>query len=418
LQDQLKLVIVGHVDHGKSTLIGRLLFDTDSLPEGRVEEIEAICRKLGREMEFAFVMDHLEEEQARGITIDTAQIFFRTGKRRYVIIDAPGHKEFVKNMLTGASQAEAALLIVDACDGVREQTRRHACLVRMFGLEQVAVVINKMDLAGYSRPRFEEVRFEITTLLARLGIKPGHAIPISARCGDNIVWPSDKMPWYTGPTVLEGLDSFLPGKPRVNQDLRFPVQDVYQVNDRKILVGRVEAGEIRQGDVLTFLPRQIRAKVRSIEVLWKEKTSAEAGECIGITTDEPLEIERGAVACAGAAAPRIISMLQTNLFWMSSRPFRPGERLLLRVATQEVPVEITIEKKMDSSSLDEITEHPGVVMETEIAQVTMRTAQPVVIEDFAEVQELGRFVLVRDMDIVAGGIIAGAAPAFGLRTAG
>jgi small GTP-binding protein len=413
LQDQLKLVIVGHVDHGKSTLIGRLLFDTDSLPEGKVEEIERICRTLGREMEFAFVMDHLEEEQAQGITIDTAQIFFRTGKRRYVIIDAPGHKEFVKNMLTGASQAEAALLIVDACDGVREQTRRHACLLRMFGLEQVAVVINKMDLAGYSHARFEEVRHEITTLLCLLGITPKHAIPITARSGDNIVWPSDKMPWYEGPTVLEGLDSFLPKESGSNHALRFPVQDIYQVNNRKVLVGRVEAGIIRQDEEVTFLPQEIRAKVRSIEVLWKEKTVAEAGECIGITTDESLHIERGAVACAGAAAPRITSLLQTNMFWMSSRPFQPGEQLLLRVATQEVPVDITVEKKMDSSTLEEISEHPGTVMETEIAQVSLRTRQPIVIEDFNEVQELGRFVLVRDMDIVAGGIIAGTPAAFG-----
>jgi sulfate adenylyltransferase large subunit len=413
LRDQLKLVIVGHVDHGKSTLIGRLLFDTDSLPEGKVEEIERICRKLGREMEFAFVMDHLEEEQVQGITIDTAQIFFRTGKRRYVIIDAPGHKEFVKNMLTGASQAEAALLIVDACDGVREQTRRHACLLRMFGLEQVIVVINKMDLVGYSRARFEAVKHEISKLLCPLGITPKHTIPISARSGDNIVWPSDQMPWYKGPTVLDGLDSFIPKEPGLNQALRFPVQDIYQVQGRKILVGRVEAGIMRQGEEVTFLPQEIRAKVRSIEILWKEKTEAGAGECIGITTDEPVYIERGAVACAGGATPRITSLLQTNMIWMSSRPFRPGEQLLLRVATQEVPVDISVEKRMDSSTLEEITEHPGTVLETEIAQVSIRTRQPIVIEDFNQVQELGRFVLVRDLDIVAGGIIADASSAFG-----
>ena len=413
MQDQLKLVIVGHVDHGKSTLIGRLLFDTDSLPEGKIEEIERICRSLGREMEFAFVMDHLEEEQVRGITIDTAQTFFRTGKRRYVIIDAPGHKEFVKNMLTGASQAEAALLIVDVCQGVREQTRRHACLLRMFGIEQVIVVINKMDSVAYARGRFEEVKDEIITLLASLGIAPRHAIPISARTGDNIVWPSDRMPWFEGPTVLDGLDSFPPKARGLDQPLRFPVQDVYRINNKRILVGRVEAGRISLGQEIRFLPRDIRSKVRSIENLWKETTEGEAGECIGITIDEPLDIERGAVACAGGSMPRISSLLQTHMFWMSSRPYRSGERLSLRVATQEVPVDITVEKKMDSSSLEEIAEHAGLVMDTEIARVSIRTSRPIVIEDFLQFQELGRFVLVRDMDIVAGGIIAGSLPGFG-----
>jgi len=170
---------------------------------------------------------------------------------------------------------------------------------------------------------------------------------------------------------------------------------------------------MRQGEEVTFLPQEIRAKVRSIEILWKEKTEAGAGECIGITTDEPVYIERGAVACAGGATPRITSLLQTNMIWMSSRPFRPGEQLLLRVATQEVPVDISVEKRMDSSTLEEITEHPGTVLETEIAQVSIRTRQPIVIEDFNQVQELGRFVLVRDLDIVAGGIIADASSAFG-----
>jgi len=406
VQDQLKLVIVGHVDHGKSTLIGRLLYDTDSLPEEKIEELRRTCEELGREMEFAFVMDHLEEEQSQGITIDTAQIFFRTGRRRYVIIDAPGHKEFVKNMITGASQAEAALLIVDAGDGVKEQTRRHACLLRMLGLEQVIAVINKMDLVGHSGTRFNEVKRELMTLLSSLGISPKHTIPISARHGDNVVWPSDKMPWYEGPTVLDALDSFVPREPALNRALRFPIQDIYEVKNRRVLVGRVEAGKIRQGEEVTFLPQEIKATVRSIEILWKEKTEAEAGESIGITLGELLSIERGAVACAAGAKPTITSMIRANVFWMSNLPFRTGEQLLLRIATQEVPVDITIEKKTDSATFEPIVEHPGTIMETEIAEVSISTRQPVVVDDFNQVQELGRFVLVRDLDVVAGGIIA------------
>jgi sulfate adenylyltransferase large subunit len=396
------------VDHGKSTLIGRLLYDTDSLAEEKIEEIRRASERLGREMEFAFVMDHLEEEQAQGITIDTAQIFFRTGKRRYVIIDAPGHKEFVKNMLTGASQAEAALLIVDALDGVKEQTRRHACLLRMIGLDQVGVVVNKMDLVEYSAARFEQVKGETTEFLCSLGIKPAYTIPISARNGYNIVWRSDEMPWYEGPTVLDGLDSFSPRAPALERPLRFPVQDIYRMDDRNILVGRVEAGRIHRGDAVTFFPGAEKTRVRSIEILWKEKPEAEAGECIGVTIEDPLSIQRGAVACSDGAPPTITSALRANVLWMSDRPFKPGERLSLRLATQEVQIEIKVERKMDSSTLEEIEEDPNIITETEIAALSIKTAHPIVIEDFSEVQELGRFVLVRDLDIVAGGIIAGA----------
>ncbi|MBZ5495923.1 MAG: GTP-binding protein [Acidobacteriia bacterium] len=403
--EHLKFVIVGHVDHGKSTLIGRLLYDTDSLPEEKIEEVRRTCEELGREMEFGFVMDHLEEERSQGITIDTAQTFFKTGKRRYVIIDAPGHKEFIKNMITGASQAEAAILIVDAHDGVKEQTKRHAYLLRMLGLDQVIVVINKMDLVGHAQARFHEVQHELMTFLSSLGIAPTFTIPISARDGDNVAFPSDKMPWYDGPTVLDGLDSFLPREAASNRPLRFPIQDVYKVKDKRILVGRVEAGKICQGDEVAFLPQEARTTVRSIESLWQEKTEAEAGESIGVTLAEPLFIERGAVACPTGNRPVVTSKVQANVFWMSKRPFRVGEDLSLRIATQEVPVDIRIERKIDSSTLEPICQDQECVLETEVAEVEISTRQPIVVENFNYIQELGRFVLTRGLDVVAGGII-------------
>ncbi len=411
MSDQLRFVIVGHVDHGKSTLIGRLFYDTDSLPEEKVEEVRRACEEMGREMEFGFVMDHLEEERVQGITIDTAQTFFNTGKRRYVIIDAPGHREFLKNMITGASQADAALLIVDAREGVKEQTRRHAYILKMLGIGQVMVLINKMDLVGYSEARFDEVRGELMLFLSPLGISPSRSIPISARDGDNVAIPSDKMPWYHGPTVLEGLDSFAPRKAASGLPLRFPIQDVYKVRDKRILVGRVESGKICRGDEVVFLPQGSRTRVSSIEVLWKDCAEAEAGQSIGITVADPLFVERGAVACLTGDLPTITSGLRASLFWMSRQPFRIDQDLTIRIATQEVPASLRIEGKIDSSSMAPIVNNPDSVLETEIAQVTINTRQPVVVEDFNDIQELGRFVLIKDLDVVAGGIVSSSSQA-------
>ena len=266
-KENLKFVIVGHVDHGKSTLIGRLFYDTGSIPADKVAEIEQISKELGREIEFAFMMDHLQEERDQGITIDTAQAFFHTDKRDYVIIDAPGHVEFTKNMITGASQAEAALLIVDAEEGVREQTRRHAYLLSMLGLKQVAVVINKMDMDSvkYSKQRFEQVVAELLEFCEPLGIKPTHTVPISAKDGDNVAKKSTQMDWYTGLTVLEVLDTFtVPSKP-AEKPMRFPVQDVYKVDNKRMFAGRVESGTITNGQEVVFLPSASRSKIKSIE---------------------------------------------------------------------------------------------------------------------------------------------------------
>jgi len=204
----LPIVIVGHVDHGKSTLIGRLLYDTGCLPPDRFAEIQESSEMLGRIVEFAFVMDCLEEERSRGITIDTTQTFFKTARRRYVIIDAPGHKEFLKNMITGSSQAEAALLIIDAYEGIRDQTRRHAYILGMLGLKQICVLLNKIDLVHYSQQKFLELKTEVSDFLNQLNIHPNFILPISAIHGDNVAGSSEKISWFDGPTVLQALDTF------------------------------------------------------------------------------------------------------------------------------------------------------------------------------------------------------------------
>src|SRR2546425_6037637 len=294
--EQLKIVIVGHVDHGKSTLVGRLFYDTGSLPEGKLEKIKASCEKRGMPFEWAFLMDGLQAERDQNITIDTAQIWFRTPKRQYVIIDAPGHKEFLKNMVTGAANAEAALLLIDANEGVQEQSRRHGFLLSLLGIKQIAVVVNKMDLKGYSDKVFKGIEEEYRAFLEKLGVTVKLFIPIAAAHGDNVAKRSTNMPWYGGPTVLEALDQFQVAAPEHNLPLRFPIQDVYRFDQRRILARRVESGVIRVGDKILFSPRNKISTVKSIEN-WPgaARESASAGESIGITLTEQIFVDRGQV---------------------------------------------------------------------------------------------------------------------------
>ncbi len=403
----LSFVMVGHVDHGKSTLIGRLLYDTGSLPPDKIEEIEAASREQGREVEFAYVMDHLEEERSRNITIDTAQTFFKTPRREYVIIDAPGHKEFLKNMITGASQAEAAVLIVDAEEGVREQTQRHAFIISLLGLEQLIVVVNKLDLLDYSEEKFKEIDRELAKFLEKLGLSPNYVIPISAKKGDNVSNKSENMDWYDGVTFLQALDSFRNLPSSVEKPLRFPVQDVYEIDGERILVGRIEAGKVNVGDEVIFLPSRKKASVSSIkEFLVEGKTAAGAGESIGLVLETETEIGRGEIACRPSEAAPVSDKFKASVFWMSRRPLDIEETLLFRCATEEVPARIEkIEERINSSTLEILEEDACLLEDTEVGEVIIATEKPVVVESFYKTRELGRFVLVRGHDVVAGGII-------------
>src|SRR5215475_6299615 len=234
---QVRIVIVGHVDHGKSTLVGRLLHETGSLPEGKLEMLKAVSARRGMPFEWSFLLDALQTERDQGITIDTTQIRFRTNARDIVLIDAPGHAEFLRNMITGASQADGAVLIIDAQEGVRDQTRRHGYLLHLLGVKQVAVVVNKMDRVGFASARFEEIAAEISAHLTSLGITPTAIVPISARDGDGVNTP--RMGWYRGPTVVEALDALTPARPLAALPLRFPVQAIYKFDDRRIVAGRI-----------------------------------------------------------------------------------------------------------------------------------------------------------------------------------
>ncbi len=402
--EKLKFVIVGHVDHGKSTLIGRLLYDTNSLAEGKIEEIKQLCESLGKELEFGYIMDHLEEERDQGITIDTAQTFFSTKKRDYVIIDAPGHVEFVKNMISGASQAEAAVLIVDAEEGVKEQTKRHAYILGMLGLFQVIVAINKMDLVNYDQKKFESVKKELIEFLTNINIKPSYMIPISAKKGDFIANKTGSMGWYVGPTLLEALDTFNTKENANNKPLRFIVQDVYNF-DKRIIVGRVESGIIRKGDKIKILPSGEETRVKSVEEYLKNVTEAEAGKSVGITTEDKLFIDRGNVIIHDGDMPVITNTIKANIFWMDRAPLKKSEILRFRCATQEVSCEIEkINRVINSSTLELIADDATEIKNREVASIIIRTEKPVVVENFNKIEELGRFVLGRE-DTCAGGII-------------
>src|SRR5215470_3177719 len=261
----IRIVIVGHVDHGKSTLIGRLLSETGSLPAGKLEQIKAVSARRGMAFEWSFLLDALQAERDQGITIDTSQIRFRTPSRDFVLIDAPGHNEFLRNMITGAAQADAALLLVDAAEGVREQTLRHAYLLHLLGIRQVVVLINKMDRVSYEDIRFRHIGAEITAHLAGFGLKPAAVIPISARHGDGVAARTPAIDWYRGPTVIEALDGFAPARPATALPLRLPVQAVYKFDDRRIVAGRLQSGRIAVGDEIAVAPSGKRALVRSIE---------------------------------------------------------------------------------------------------------------------------------------------------------
>lgn len=402
----LSFVIVGHVDHGKSTLIGRLLYDTDSLPPDKIAEVEKASAGRGRGTEFAYLLDHLEEEREQGITIDTTQVFFKTKKRRYVIIDAPGHVEFVKNMITGASQAEAAVLIIDVAEGVKEQTKRHSYMLSLLGLHQVVVVLNKMDLVDFSQERFDAVRRDAQQWLKSISIEPDLYIPISAINGDNIAGKSDKMPWYTGPTFLESLDSLKNAQPAEGKALIFPVQDVYKVDGNRITAGRIEAGVLKAQQAIKVLPGGQTTKIKSIEKFPSQVDAAVAGESIGITTEDPLFLNRGDVVCTPGAEPVITDTFDATMFWMSKQQFNKNNKVTIRCATQETAAKVEkIDKRIDSSTLDVLEENAETLKNLEVGEVTIKTKNPVVLKSFNDVKELGRFVFVEGENICAGGIV-------------
>ena len=417
----LNIVTVGHVDHGKSTVIGRLLADADALPEGKLEMIRENCRRNSKPFEYAFLLDALKNEQAQGITIDTARCFFKSEKRNYIIIDAPGHIEFLKNMVTGASRAEAALLVIDASRGVEENTRRHGYFLSMLGIRQVAVLVNKMDLAGYSERVFTDIRREYVEFLKKIKIHPESFIPVSGMEGDNVALRSERMPWYGGPTVLEQMDAFQTVPEPERMPMRLPVQGVYKFTEnndsRRIIAGTMESGSVRAGDAIVFYPSGKKTHVKSLEVFSApEPERFTAGEAAGFTMTEQIFVKRGEIACLQSEQPPCVGVrLRTNLFWLGKQPLSSDRTYFFKCGTAKTEMRLEkIERIVDASSLGHIER--GYVDKNEVAECILTLESPIAFDIAGGVEATGRFVIVDDYEIAGGGIITEALEEYDFNT--
>jgi bifunctional enzyme CysN/CysC len=415
---QMSIVVVGHVDHGKSTVVGRLLADTGVLPQGKLEQVQETCRRNGRPFEYAFLIDALKDERSQGITIDAARVFFKSDRRRYLINDAPGHIEFLKNMVTGASRAEAALLVIDAQEGVRENSRRHGYLLWLLGIRKIVVLINKMDLVGYSQTVFEQVRAEYAAFLASLGVQPQAYLPVSGLAGDNISNPGTNMPWHHGETVLEALDAFESELPPDDQPFRLPVQDIYKFtlfgDNRRIVAGGVASGSARVGDELIFYPSGKRSTIASIEG-FNEPTREQvtAGQPAGLTLSEQVYIQRGEIAArVGEPAPRVSTRLRASLFWLGKKPLLLGGEYILKLGTARVPARVeAIHRIIDAGREDLAGGEDALAAELtqverhRVAEVSFKLHRAAAFDLTSDAKETSRFVLVENYEICGGGII-------------
>ena len=413
-RDQMNVVIVGHVDHGKSTVVGRLLADTGALPQGKLDAVKRECERTGKPFEYAFLLDALIDEQDQGITIDTARCFFKSDKRDYIIIDAPGHIEFLKNMISGAARAEAAVLVIDAKEGVRENSRRHGYILSMLGIRQVIVCVNKMDLVGNREATFHAIEQEYRAFLEGIGaVRPQRFIPVSAILGENLAARGAGMPWYTGPTLLEALDGLTKAPPRNDQSMRMPVQAVYKFtsrgDDRRIIAGRVEAGQVRVGDKVVFSPSNKVSTIKSVEGFnTPPRDRIEAGWSTGFTLSEEIYVTRGEVMSHSDRAPLVSTRLRTNMIWLGKKPFVSGRDYKLKLGTAAVPVRIhRILKVIDASELGSVLEKDHIGRH-DVADVILETRQPVAFDLTGDCEATGRFVIVDGYDVAGGGIVTAA----------
>jgi len=410
----LNLVTIGHVDHGKSTLVGRLLFEHGEIPQHIIDDSKNKSEEKGKAtFEFAWVMDRYKEERERGVTIDLSHRKFETDKLFFTIIDAPGHRDFVKNMITGTSQADAAMLVISAREGevIMAQTREHAFLAKTLGVQQIIVLANKMDSVQppYSEKRFQEVKAEIEKFMASVGYKNFPIIPISGYKGDNIVKKSENMKWYNGPTLLDALELLkIPEKP-TNKPLRLPVQDVYSITGiGTVPVGRVETGTIKPGDKVIFMPANKQGEVKSVEMHHESLPSAEPGDNIGFNVRgiAKNDVKRGDV-CGPVSTPPTVAKSFTAQIVVLNHPsvIAAGYKPVFHVHTAQVACRFEeILKTINPKDGTTKEEHPQFIKTGDIAVVKVIPDKPLVIEKVAEFPQLGRFA-IRDMgQTVAAGL--------------
>lgn len=407
----LNIVIAGHVDHGKSTVVGRLLADTNSLPSGKLDDIRNYCERNSKPFEYAFLIDALKEERTQGVTIDVARVFFRTEKRHYILIDAPGHIEFLKNMVTGASKADAALLVIDAQEGVRENSRRHGYLIGMLGIRQLVVLVNKMDLVDYSEKVFNDIRDEYTRFLQSIKLSPVAFIPISGRKGDMIAKRGDEMPWFKDMTLVETIDGLQSSMTSIDKPFRMSVQDVYKFTRdgdiRRIIAGTIQSGTISVDDEIVFYPSGKKSRLNTIESFPPLKMNQQkAGDACGFTLTEHLYITRGEMAAKNnELAPCVATRLRAHIFWMGKNPLVSDKAYILKIGTARVVMTVeSIEQTLDADSLTH-HEHPLNVARHQVAHCILNLAKPIAFDCAAEIETTGRFVIVDGYEIAGGGII-------------
>ncbi|QZA88792.1 translation elongation factor EF-1 subunit alpha [Salinarchaeum sp. IM2453] len=409
------LAIIGHVDHGKSTLVGRLLYETGSVPEHVIEQYKEEAEEKGKGgFEFAYVMDNLAEERERGVTIDIAHQEFETDDYNFTIVDCPGHRDFVKNMITGASQADNAVLVVAADDGVAPQTQEHVFLARTLGIDELLVGINKMDIVDYEENKFKEVQSEVQELLKQVQFNVGDAsfIPISAFEGDNIAEASDNTPWYDGPTLLESLNALEEPEPPTDAPLRLPIQDVYTISGiGTVPVGRIETGMMHPGDDVSFQPSDVGGEVKTIEMHHEEVDEAGPGDNVGFNVRGvgKDDIRRGDVCGPADDPPSVAETFQAQIVVMQHPSvITAGYTPVFHAHTAQVACTIeSIDKKMDPSSGEVAEENPDFIQSGDAAVVTVRPQKPLSIEPSSEIPELGSFA-IRDMGqtIAAGKVLS------------
>ncbi|MCJ7506477.1 GTP-binding protein [Candidatus Bathyarchaeota archaeon] len=405
---KVNLVVVGHKDHGKSTLIGRLLYDSKAIPEQKLQEIRDELEKSGKkEFEFAFILDSLEEERTGGLTIDIVQTPFKSEKYFYTIIDCPGHKEFIQKMLTGASQADAAILVVSAKEGVQSQTREHLFLIKTLGIKQLVVAVNKMDALGYDEQTFEQFSEDFRTILSSVGYDDVPIVPVSAFYGDNVTKEAGKLAWYERGTLIEILDNTVePPQPLSEKPLRCIVQDVYAIGKDRVVVCRVETGTLKVNQQVMAMPVMERGYVQRIESSGQEVNEASSGDSVGIVLDGISSVDRGCILTDPAENMRPTKHFIAELVTFSGFALEAGNTIVIRVGTAEIKCEADkILDKIDPAHLTVKEELPKSLGNGEVGKVEFRPLQPLYLEEFSAFPQLGRFVILGKKGPVAAGIV-------------
>jgi bifunctional enzyme CysN/CysC len=394
--------MVGDVDAGKSTILGRMLVDLSQVTPQRLEELQTSSTKRGVPIEYSFLLDAFQLERDQAITLDISRIWLRMPERDYVFVDAPGHRELIRNLLTGASEVDAAIMVVAVDEGITLQTRRQALFLQWFGFKELLVVVNKLDLVNEPETAFAARRAEIRTFLEQLNITPLEIIPVAARDGDNVALNSQRWAWWKGPTLLESLQRLNPYMPQAGGPLRFIVQDVYRRDGNRMMAGRIEAGTLRSGERIVFWPLQTDAVVTAIHRWPKEVQEARAGDSVAIALDERIFVDRGAVASYPGDGPALGHALQATVVWLGSDPVMAGVSLRMRIGTREMPV--TLQRIDEIIDPDTLAGKPGEVLsKSDVAVVTLAARELIAADDELDTTSIGQFVLMNGLNVVAGG---------------